>query len=96
MDQALFDHLLDDAAKVAVADPKTQGQLIHLGLEGPIFIAMLQKMRSEAFLDRIMKVGRSQIVDLVQFLSQGLGRRAQKGWIKQEALLKVLGWELDD
>ena len=57
---------------------------------------MLQKMRSEAFLDRIMKVSRSQIVDLVQFLSQGLGRRAQKGWIKQEALLKVLGWELDD
>ena len=71
-----------------------QGQLIHLGLEGPIFIAMLQKMRSEAFLDRIMKVGRSQIVDLVQFLSQGLGRRVQEGWIKQEALLKVLGWEL--
>ena len=35
-------------------------------------------MSSEAFLDRIMKVGRSQIVDLVQFLSQGLGRRAQK------------------
>ena len=81
---------------MAVADPKTQGQLIHLGLEGPVFITMFQKMCSEALLDRIMKVGRSQIVDLVQFLSQGLGRRAQKGWIKQEAFLKVLGWELDD
>ena len=51
LDQSLFDHLLDDTAKVAVADPKTQGQLIHLGLEDPIFIAMFQKMRSEAFLD---------------------------------------------
>ena len=81
---------------MAVADPKMQGQLIHLGFEGPIFIAMFQKMRSEAFLDRIMKVGRSQIVDLVQFLSQGLGRRAQKGGIQQEAVLEMPSRELDD
>ena len=96
MDQPLVNHLLDDTAKVAVADPKMQGQLIHLGLEDPVFITMFQKMCSEALLDRIMKVSRSQIVDLVQFLSQGLGSRAQKGGIQQEAVLEMPGRELDN
>ncbi len=58
---------------------------------------MFHKMSSEAFLDRIMKVGRSQIVDLVQFLSQGLGRRAQKvGSEAGGAICKNAGLELDD
>ena len=68
---------------MAVANTKKEGQLIHLGLDGALFIAMLKEMSGHALLDRVVEISRGKIIDLVQFFSQGLGSGTQKGRVQQ-------------
>ena len=70
--------------------------MVHLGLEGPLFIAMLEEMSGHALLDRVVEISRSEIVDLVQFFSQGPGGGLEKSWVQQEAVLEMLSRELND
>ena len=80
---------------MAVANAKKEGQLIHLGVEGPLFIAMLEEMSGHALLDRVVEISRSEIVDLVQFFSQSLSSGLEKSRVQQEAVLEMLSREVN-